>query len=94
MRTIFQYTFLSISAVSFITWVAFGYMGFLWLSIIWGVMFTLTLISEPKSYDTERFVCIRYGDEFFLENVNQMVRPSTREEVSRLFKQNRITKFK
>jgi len=94
MRKIFQYVFLSVSALSFITWVAVGYMGFLWLTIIWGVMFTLTLIGEPKSYDTETFVCIRYGDEFFLEDVNQVIRPSTREEVSRLFNQKRITKFK
>ena len=102
MRDLLVSTLLISSGVWFSLGFAYADFGMLKVSAVLLVLnaiflvgeFTITLISHRKSYDTEKFVCISYGDEFFLEDVNQVLRPSTRKEVARLFKQNRITKFK
>ena len=102
MRDLIVGTLLLSSGVWFSLGFAYADFGMLKVSIALAVLnamflvgeFTLKIISKRKSYDTEKFVCIRYGDEFFIEDVNQVLRPSTRREVARLFKQNRITKFK
>lgn len=102
MRDFIVGTLLLSSGVWFSLGFAYADFGLLQVSVVFALLtavflvgeFTLTLISIRKSYDVETFVCIRYGDEFFLEDVNQVLRPSTRKEVARLFKQNRITKFK
>jgi len=102
MRDLMVGTLLLSSGVWFSLGFAYADIGMLQVSAVFVLLttlfvvgeFTLMLISRRKSYDVETFVCIRYGDEFFLEDVNQVLRPSTRKEVARLFKQNRITKFK
>ena len=102
MRDLMVGTLLLSSGVWFSLGFAYADIGMLQVSAVFVLLttlfvvgeFTLMLISRRKSYDVETFVCIRYGVEFFLEDVNQVLRPSTRKEVARLFKQNRITKFK
>ena len=100
MRDLLVGTLMISSGVWFSLGFAYADFGMLKVSAVLFVLNAMflvgefTLISRRKSYDTEKFVCIRYGDEFFLEDVNQVLRPSTRKEVARLFKQNRITKFK
>ena len=102
MRDFIVGTLLLSSGVFFSLGFAYADFGLLQVSVVFVLLttlfvvgeFTLMLISRRKSYDVETFVCIRYGDEFFLEDVNQVLRPSARKEVARLFKQNRITKFK
>ena len=102
MRDLMVGTLLLSSGVWFSLGFAYADIGMLQVSAVFVLLttlfvvgeFTLMLISRRKSYDVETFVCIRYGDEFFLEDVNQVLRPSTRKEIARLFKQNRITKFK
>ena len=102
MRDLMLGTLLLSSGVWFSLGFAYADIGMLQVSAVFVLLTTLfvvgestlMLISRRKSYDVETFVCIRYGDEFFLEDVNQVLRPSTRKEIARLFKQNRITKFK
>lgn len=92
MRNVFSIAFLVFASASLIGWFAVGGSGFFMLSIIWCTMFTITIISEPKSYDDEKFVIHRYGEEFFLEDVYGAIRPSTRKECSRLTQERRIVK--
>lgn len=100
MRDFIVGTLLLSSGVFFSLGFAYADFGLLQVSVVFALLTAVFLVGEftltrkRKSYDVETFVCIRYGDEFFLEDVNQVLRPSTRKEVARLFKQNRITKFK
>lgn len=89
------------SGVWFSLGFAYADFGMLAMAVIFSFITFAFLIAEAvykrtyKSYDVETYTCIRYGDEFFLEdNKYGSIRPSTRAEVSKLFSKNQITKFK
>jgi hypothetical protein len=86
-------------------WFSFGFayrdFGMLQVSVVFALITLAVLIGEGiykrnyKSYDKpQTYECIRYGDEFFLKDESGAVRPSDRQEVSKLYSKNQITKFK
>ena len=102
MRDFIVGTLLLSSGVFFSLGFAYADFGLLQVSVVFALLtavflvgeFTLTLISRRKSYDVETFVCIRYGDEFFLRNELGYVRQSSRTEVFELNAMGRITNWK
>ena len=104
MRDVISFTLMLTSAVWFSLGFAYADKGMLFLSVAFGLMTLLfriyTAIIDRKRalkrefFKAEKFTCIRYGDEFFLQNDSGMMRVSNRKEVSDLFVAGRISSFK
>lgn len=90
------------------TWFCLGFAyadkGMLFVSVLFGLL-TLVLkiymvlidrrvTAKREFFDSETFTCIRYGDEFFLQNSKGAMRVSSRKEVSDLHVAGRISQFK
>jgi len=101
MRDVIVGTLMLSSGVWFSLGFYYADFGMLMLAVAFGLLTAIFCIAEAiykrnyKSYDVvHTYECIRYGDEFFLKNEFGGMRPSNRQEVSKLYANNQITKFK
>jgi hypothetical protein len=99
MRDVIVGTLMLSSGVWFSLGFAYRDFGMLTLAVVFALLTFGFCIAEAvykrtyKSYDIQTYECIRYGDEFFLKDEHG-IRPSNRKEVSKLYANNQITKFK
>ena len=89
MRKFFQVAFLIMMTASFMAFCAVGYMGFIALSLIWGGMFTLSILGDDKPKGG-LYKTFKWGDEWALEDEFGAVRMSSKAEVNKLHNEGRI----